>query len=196
MKMHIATVLGISSLALSLGGCAMDSNDELLTDAESVQQARDALVPARFRLRSVVRNNGDKCIGIAGGTPTQGRPLITWDCTADTNQLWKQGATIDNTRQLVNQVSTDGSWCLDAGTGNNGSQAINGACTIGFTQGWKMTEIGMQNSLACYNISIDGDENQLLGVLGGTVANGKNVGMWHKFTNPTHADQVWCADPQ
>jgi hypothetical protein len=118
--------------------------------------------------------NSGRCVGIASGLAG------IWNCTTNNDQTWHWGQSYPNWssyRQLINGNNK----CLGAqGSGLVGARIDASTCDGGYGQYWYYNS----SSLTVENFG----STQVMGVSGGSTANGAAVVQWTSNGNP---DQRW-----
>jgi hypothetical protein len=187
-KLSIALMLAV----VPLGGCGSQPDGAL---DETLAEESVPLTDGPFTLRNFQTG---LCMGVKGGTPTGGTPMIVWTCDGSANQRWTKGPTsLSNPayQLLKNGVAADR--CLWSGH-FNGSQAYISSCDprFGVYNGWRPIFAGTDRlGHECYRFQNEGSQNpvQVLGVLGGSTSLGAKVVIWDDFNDPWgHPDQIWC----
>jgi hypothetical protein len=181
------TLALVSMLGL-LGGCGTSPDG---TFDENVAEEEAALTTGPFTLHNYQTG---LCLGVKGGTPTPGTPLITWHCDGSANQRWTRGyATKGGHVPLINGVGPDR--CLVTGNANNGTAATIDSCaSSGSFNRWLPIYAGTDLSgHECYRFAKNGTQNKVIGVKGGNIAVGTPIILWDDFADSFgHPDQLWC----
>jgi hypothetical protein len=180
--------IALASLLGFIGGCGVSSDG---TVDESVGEEEAALTTAPFTLHNYQTG---LCLGVKGGTPTPGTPLVTWHCDGSANQRWTRGSpSKEGHVPLINGVAPDR--CLVTGNANNGSPASIDSCiSSGSFNRWKPIYAGTDLSgHECYRFAKNVTQAKVFGVKGGNTAVGTPVILWDDFADPFgHPDQLWC----
>ncbi|RKR86501.1 alpha-galactosidase [Micromonospora pisi] len=121
-----------------------------------------------FRLRG---ESSGRCLDVNLGVPTNGTPMVIWDCHNDANQMFSQSG---QALQVLGK-------CLDIPTGATaGTQAQIWDCNGGTNQQWNFNGNGTVSSVRFPTLCLD--------VSGAATTNGAAVIVWNCHTG---ANQRW-----
>lgn len=129
--------------------------------------------------------NSFRCIGIAAGQPYAAQ----WDCTANHDQVWHSGLTVaSNWVQVINGNNQ----CLGTAGGNTtrGTRITAFSCAGDpNNQFWSFVPAPVSGTYYLENFAAAlAGRNYVVGVEGGSTANGAKLVLWDMLTHP---DQYW-----
>jgi hypothetical protein len=192
----IGGLVAVGAVVVGFGaGCdGMEPGDE----AEGVETTSSELtLPKQFTLHNYRTNY---CLGVAAGNPNPGSKMVVWHCDGTANQNFQPVANPNGRFTVKNMVGTNR--CLDVTRGQyvtytNGSPVDIGLCDAPTTQAWDLIPAGPDmHGNPCYQFGDQYGPNNVklvMGVSGGSTAEGAAVIMWENFSNfSTHPDQYWC----
>ena len=136
----------------------------------------------------------DYCLGTAGGGSAIGSLFVVWACDGSANQRFTFQQVLPYMPppyfEMVNNVANDR--CIwDT---NLGQCISNDAQADAKIDGYKSTRVLVNhNGHDCYTFENELHPGEVLGVSGGSTAEGARVILWHNYNDLTnHPDQAWC----
>ena len=148
------------------------------------------------------------CMGVSGGNPASGTPLIVWDCNGNADQNWTPATFWGSFIQLKSGINSSLCAGLSGGATSNGTQLKNISCHLtpngSDDQGWlPVFATWDATGHSCniyqnekYHSQIAGHNpplpERVFGASGGAgnVKNGTNIILWDQNGN---SDQTWCS---
>ena len=143
-------------------------------------------------------NGGLKeCLGVLGGSMTDGTPVVTWACNGHPDQKWEiDGAP--GVRQTQIRNGKDPNMCLGvlAAATTNGSSLVIWDCNGSPDQEWSMStsfDFSLINGPdGCFVVHNGNASTKVMGALGGNPGDGTQAVIWDDLTASGHFDQAWC----
>lgn len=135
-----------------------------------------------------------QCLGVQGGNMTNGTHIVSWTCNGHPDQTWEiTGAPGNNISTIRNSQDTSKCLGVQASATGNGSILVIWDCNGHTDQNWifqPWTADNRNGPFGCFNIENQNAAPKVLGIQGGSPADGAQAVIWDLLTG--HHDQVWC----
>jgi hypothetical protein len=135
------------------------------------------------------------CLGVQAGDVTNGTPIIVWRCNGNADQTWTaESVNADGSAPFLLRNGANRNKCLSVAgqRTDNGAPLVIWDCKPSGLRDQRWTFLDGNLNPQCTTIYNDNSVDKVVGVLGGSLAEGARVVLWRWLG---HLDQEWCQHP-